>query len=101
MKVRIVSDGTNPGTHVMAAGDRIENVSKVVWTIDARDGLARATVELNRVAVELHAERGAEPAEAPASRDYRDWPLVLLLGGGCFASGFGWVVAVLQLVAWL
>ena len=47
-RLHIVSDGTVRGTKVLTEkGERIENVTRVVWEIDADDPAATATVELS------------------------------------------------------
>ncbi len=58
MQLKIVSDGTLHGTHVVDAETGSELPCRVVeWRIDARDGrLAQATLEVYKVAVEIVGE---------------------------------------------
>lgn len=57
MKLRIVSDGTPLGTHIVNAetGERIENVLGVQWEINGRQ-TARAIIEVKDVPVDLRVD---------------------------------------------
>jgi len=55
MKLKIVSDGTSKGSHLLTEdGQEIEMVQAVTWTLDCRiSKLATVTVTLLKVPVEL------------------------------------------------
>lgn len=57
MKVKIISDGTPPGTRVVNAdtGEPIEHVTAIEWKIDVRD-LATAVIRLRDVDVDVVGE---------------------------------------------
>lgn len=61
MRVKIVSDGTRQGTTVVdvATGETLQFVKSVVWSIDAEDGYARATIEV----VHVEIDAGVSPAD--------------------------------------
>ena len=56
IKLKIVSDGTPSGTHVLdrETGERLENVMVIEWRISV-GGLAEAILTLRNVPVELNA----------------------------------------------
>jgi hypothetical protein len=72
MKLRIVSDGTRPGTNVFdEGGNRIEDVQMVRWRIGL-GGLATADLRLNRVPVDVAGQAvGLMPEWG--RRDPRSW----------------------------
>jgi hypothetical protein len=56
MKLKIISDGTNAGTHLIDedTGEIINKISKITWEIDAKeDWISKTTVELTNVPVEI------------------------------------------------
>jgi hypothetical protein len=58
-KVKIVSDGSPQGTTIIADGVELDDVTDVTWQLHCngpRAGLARATLTLLNVEVELMAE---------------------------------------------
>ena len=56
MKVKIVSDGTSPGTHIMDAdGNCLEYVTAIDWHLEV-DGLATAMVQFANIPVEVAGE---------------------------------------------
>ena len=58
MKLKIVSDGTNTGTHLVDAdtGERIQQISKLSWEASADSLLTTTTVELINIPVEIIAK---------------------------------------------
>jgi hypothetical protein len=58
MKLRIVSDGTTKGTHIVdiATGEKIDNIQRLVITADARDGLVNAYFEVVGVEYDVTVE---------------------------------------------
>jgi len=53
-KLRIVSDGTSVGTTIITEqGERIMDVTKVVWELDAHTGVAVAHLTLANVPVDV------------------------------------------------
>ena len=76
MKLKIVSDGTLKGSHVLTEdGQEIEMVQAVTWTLDARnDYSALVTLALLKVPVELEGylfsvERKEPPPRPPGDVD--------------------------------
>lgn len=61
MKIKIKSDGTSYNTHVTNAetGEELEGVTKVVWTVDTKDGLAKLSLEVAGVEVDVEGETDA------------------------------------------
>lgn len=56
--IRIVSDGTGPGTKVFdASGHQLEGVSSVRWEIRAGDDRAVATITFDDISVILDGEQ--------------------------------------------
>lgn len=59
-KLKIVSDGTPYGTRIFDEfGNEIENVTRIEWKI-AATGMARATIDLQMVPVEVSGELQAD-----------------------------------------
>lgn len=57
MRIKIVSDGTLPGSRVTDEnGNEIENVRSVVWSISAERGVSVAAIHFDKVEVELESE---------------------------------------------
>jgi len=57
MKLHIISDGTPQGTKVLDENDKvIERITKVSWSINAEDGLARVVLEVVKVRVDVVGE---------------------------------------------
>jgi len=54
-QIRIVSDGTRFGTKVTweATGEEIKYVTKVEWSLDANEGIAKCALHLFEVEVDL------------------------------------------------
>jgi len=69
MKIKIVSDGTTWGTHVVNAetGEQIQNVTKIDISIDAKDATAKMT--LVRVPLEITSEATVVEAKPVTSED--------------------------------
>jgi hypothetical protein len=55
MKLKIVSDGTNAGTHLIDedTGEVIHKISKLTWEASSDDPLTKATVEFTNIPVEI------------------------------------------------
>lgn len=57
MKIRIISDGTGPGTRVVdERGEKVEMVTAVKWKLDDPRGLATAELTFVKVPVEVEGE---------------------------------------------
>ena len=71
MKIKIVSDGTTWGTHVVNAetGEQIQNVTKIDISIDAKDATAKTTLTLVRVPLEITSEATVVEALPVTSED--------------------------------
>lgn len=54
-RVKIVSDGTPPGTHITINGQPIQGVTFASWSISV-GGMADVVLELNEVDVELEGD---------------------------------------------
>jgi hypothetical protein len=55
-QVRIVSDGTLRGTMVMVDGKRLDNVTRVEWSLDVNEGRAIAKLTITDAQVDLIGE---------------------------------------------
>ena len=55
MKLKIISDGTNTGTHLIdiETGERVQQISKLSWKADAKELTTTASVELTNIPVEI------------------------------------------------
>jgi hypothetical protein len=55
MKLKIVSDGTNTGTHLIdeETGKSIEQISKLSWEANAKEFITTVSVELTNIPVEI------------------------------------------------
>lgn len=55
MSVRIVSDGTTPGTAIQVDGEPLDGVLSVSWWIDS-EGIGKAVITVDNVAVNIRAD---------------------------------------------
>jgi hypothetical protein len=72
-RIKIVSDGTNLGTHVIdtATGEELKGVRAVSWSCDAGTRLASATLEVVGLDVEVESEL-PEPTAREVGRTVED-----------------------------
>ena len=61
MKIKIVSDGTGPGTQIVNAetGEPIERVMNVTWSVPDPGALAVVTMTVHAVEAEIEGETDA------------------------------------------
>jgi hypothetical protein len=53
--VRVISDGTQEGTHVYLDGVPLKGVTEVVWKMNRRERTAQVTIELKDVHADVAA----------------------------------------------
>lgn len=55
MKLKIISDGTNTGTHLIdiETGERVQQISKISWKADVKELITTASIELTNIPVEI------------------------------------------------
>jgi hypothetical protein len=55
MKLKIISDGTNIGTHLVdvETGERVQQIGKISWKANAKELTTTANVELTNIPVEI------------------------------------------------
>jgi hypothetical protein len=55
MKLKIISDGTNAGTHLVDTdtGEVIHKIQKLTWEVDAKNCITTTTVEISNIPVEI------------------------------------------------
>lgn len=63
MKLKIVSDGTAPGTKLVDAvtGEAVDNVIDIIWTVSAVDMISKAIVHMLAVPIDVTVDADVKP----------------------------------------
>ena len=65
MKLKVISDGTNAGTHLFdeETGEVIHKISKITWEANAKEFVTKTTVEFTNIPVEIVSKAEVELLE--------------------------------------